>query len=74
MLRAIRFSAQLNFEIEEETLNAIKKLKDNIIKISKERIREEFNKIIIYNPRKLIFKRMWTFGIYNKRNEKGIWL
>ncbi len=53
MLRAIRFSAQLNFEIEEDTLNAIKKLKDNIIKISKERIREEFNKIIIYNPRKI---------------------
>ena len=53
MLRAIRFSAQLNFEIEEETLNAIKKLKYNIIKISKDRIREEFNKIIIYNPRKI---------------------
>jgi len=53
MLRAIRFSAQLDFEIEESTLNSIKNLKDNIKNISKERIREEFNKIILYNPRKI---------------------
>lgn len=53
MLRAIRFSAQLDFEIEENTLNSIKNLKDNIRNISKERIREEFNKIILYNPRKI---------------------
>lgn len=53
MLRAIRFSAQLNFKIEEDTLCTIKDLKNNIQNISKERIREEFNKILLNNPRKI---------------------
>ena len=74
MLRAIRFSAQLNFQIEEDTLNAIKKLKDNITKISKERIREEFNKIIIYNPRKIDILRkcgLLEFIIKEMKNAYG---
>jgi tRNA nucleotidyltransferase (CCA-adding enzyme) len=53
MLRAIRFSAQLNFEINNNVLIAIKELKDNLRNISKERIREEFNKILINNPQKV---------------------
>lgn len=53
MLRAIRFSAQLDFKIEEDTLNAIKKLKNNVKNISKERTREEFNKILIYDTKKI---------------------
>jgi tRNA nucleotidyltransferase (CCA-adding enzyme) len=53
MLRAIRFSAQLNFKIDENVLYMIKELKYNIKNISKERIREEFNKIVISNPRKI---------------------
>ncbi|AQR95279.1 CCA tRNA nucleotidyltransferase [Clostridium saccharoperbutylacetonicum] len=62
MLRAIRFSAQLNFEINYNVLEAIKDLKDNLRKISKERIREEFNKTIVYNPRKLqLLKDTETF-------------
>ncbi|MBM7834094.1 CCA tRNA nucleotidyltransferase [Clostridium sardiniense] len=59
ILRAIRFSAQLNFEIEENTLNAIKKNKELLENISAERIRDELCKILISdNPRKgLIFLR-----------------
>jgi len=53
MLRAIRFSAQLNFKIDENVLYMIKELKYNIKNISKERIREEFNKTILSNPRKI---------------------
>jgi len=53
MLRAIRFSAQLNFKIDENVLYMIKELKYNIKNISKERIREEFNKIVLSNPRKI---------------------
>ncbi|BCZ46344.1 polynucleotide adenylyltransferase [Clostridium gelidum] len=53
MLRAIRFSAQLGFNIDENVLFTIKELKDNIKNISKERIREEFNKILISDPRKI---------------------
>lgn len=53
MLRAIRFSAQLDFKIDESVLYTIKDLKDNIKNISKERIREEFNKILLSNPEKI---------------------
>ena len=53
MLRAIRFSAQLDFEIDENILATIKELKNNIQNISKERIREEFNKILLCNPKKI---------------------
>lgn len=49
MLRAIRFSTQLNFTIEEKTLNAIKDNKDLIKNISAERIRDELCKILISN-------------------------
>jgi len=46
MLRAIRFAVVLDFEIEEKTKNAIKKLASNIVEISNERIRDELIKII----------------------------
>lgn len=46
MLRAIRFSAQLGFKIEQESLNAITQNAKRIKIISKERIVEELNKIM----------------------------
>lgn len=49
MLRAIRFSAQLDFTIEEHTLNAIKTNCDLIKNISIERVRDELCKILISN-------------------------
>jgi poly(A) polymerase len=52
MLRAIRFASQLNFTIEEKTYEAIVAMKERLAIISAERIREEFNKIILSdNPR-----------------------
>lgn len=47
MLRAIRFSAQLNFMIDENTLKAIKSNGHLIKNISQERIREELSKILL---------------------------
>lgn len=47
LMRAIRFSVQLNFKIEEETFLAIKKESGLIEMIAKERIRDEFIKIIM---------------------------
>lgn len=53
MLRAIRFSCQLNFKIEEETLKSIKRNFKLIKNISMERIQSEFTKIILSpNPDK----------------------
>ncbi|MDT0647842.1 HD domain-containing protein [Zunongwangia sp. F260] len=47
MLRAIRFAAQLGFRIEKESLKAIRENKDRIKIISKERIVDELNKIML---------------------------
>lgn len=46
IMRAIRFSAQLNFTIEENTKQAIFRNKDNLKMISIERFTDEFLKII----------------------------
>lgn len=46
MLRAVRFSAQLGYRIEEETGNAIKELAPNLQKISAERIQAELVKLV----------------------------
>lgn len=46
MLRAIRFATQLNFDIHEESFEAIKTNKDRIHIISNERIVDELNKIL----------------------------
>ncbi|MEW6617401.1 MAG: HD domain-containing protein [Patescibacteria group bacterium] len=47
MLRAVRFSAQLGFEIEKETQKAIKKNIVLLKHIAEERIRDEFQKLIM---------------------------
>lgn len=47
MLRAVRFSAALSFEIENDTRRAIKKCALLIKKVSSERILDELNKILI---------------------------
>lgn len=53
MLRAIRFSCQLNFNIELKTLKAIEKNSSLILNISSERIRDELCKILTSpNPAK----------------------
>jgi putative nucleotidyltransferase with HDIG domain len=47
MLRAIRFATQLQFTIEPATLSGIQKEKDRIMIVSKERIADELNKIMM---------------------------
>lgn len=49
MMRALRFSAQLGFTVEPETLDAVKKLAPTPDKISKERIQTELNKLLLSN-------------------------
>ena len=46
ILRAVRFSAQLGFGIEENTARAAKELAVNLKKICSERIHTEFNKML----------------------------
>ncbi len=47
MIRAIRFSSQLGFEIESATIDAIKNNSDLIQYLSIERIRDEFVKMLL---------------------------
>lgn len=47
MLRAIRFATRLNFKIESKCLDAIKKQAGRLEIISRERISDELNKIIL---------------------------
>lgn len=47
MLRAVRFSAQLGFQIEAGTSQAVKKLSRNISCVSRERIQAELTKLLM---------------------------
>ena len=47
ILRAIRFSAQLGFSIEERTYEAIKVIAPNMVHVSKERIQVELTKLLL---------------------------
>ena len=47
MMRCVRFATQLNFYIEEETFEALERNKERINIISKERITDELNKILM---------------------------
>lgn len=49
MIRAIRFATRLNFTIEEKTLEAISRNAERIEIITRERIAEELNKILMSN-------------------------
>lgn len=47
LLRAVRFAAQLDFAIEQKTAQAIINQAQTLQKISRERIRDEMNKILL---------------------------
>ena len=49
MMRAARFAAQLDFELDEDVFTAIKDLATRIEIISAERVRDEFIKILMSN-------------------------
>lgn len=80
MLRLIRFSSKLGFDVEKSTLSALIKKEKLIEYVSKERIREEIVKTILSDyPEKLfIFKESkildYIFGIsfFKKINESII--
>jgi poly(A) polymerase len=63
MMRAIRFSTQLNFEILPGTLQAIAKNKDRIKIVSAERIVDELNKIIMAQKPSNGFKLLEESGL-----------
>jgi putative nucleotidyltransferase with HDIG domain len=63
MMRAIRFAAQLQFEIEGDTFRAIKDNKDRIKIVSQERITDELNKIVLSKKPSVGWALLFTSGL-----------
>ena len=63
MMRAIRFASQLNFNIDPAAINAIKLQKQRIGIVSKERITDEMNKIILSPKPSIGFKHLFDTGL-----------
>ncbi|MBI4931440.1 MAG: HD domain-containing protein [Bacteroidetes bacterium] len=65
MMRAIRFASQLGFTIEKKSFESISKNKERIKIISKERIADELNKIILSPKPSVGFKLLFDTGLLN---------
>jgi len=63
MMRAIRFASQLNFSIDNQALQSIAYNKERIAIISKERITEELNKIILSDKPSVGFNHLFDTGL-----------
>ncbi|WP_185877500.1 CCA tRNA nucleotidyltransferase [Blattabacterium cuenoti] len=65
MMRAIRFASQLNFNIEKKSFESIKKNKNRIYIVSKERIIEEFNKILLVKKPSIGLLLLYKSGLFS---------
>ncbi|MEJ6979573.1 HD domain-containing protein [Pedobacter sp. P351] len=65
MMRAIRFASQLNFSIDPLAIEAIKQTKERITIVSKERITDELNKIILSEKPSTGFNYLFDTGLLN---------
>ncbi|MFS8617906.1 MAG: HD domain-containing protein [Solitalea sp.] len=63
MMRAIRFASQLNFRVEDDSLEAIRKTRDRIRIVSQERITDELNKIILSDRPSVGFRLLFDTGL-----------
>lgn len=63
MLRAVRFASQLGFEIADETFSSIQKMAPRLEIISKERILDELNKIILSTKPSVGFGLLFKTGL-----------
>ena len=65
MLRAIRFSCELNFDIDINTQNSIKKNSNRLEILSSERISDEINKILMSETPSNGFKNLEKLNLLN---------
>lgn len=66
MMRAVRFATQLQFEIEQSSYEAIKKMADRLSIISQERIIDELNKIVLSPVPSIGFRLLFHTGLLNQ--------
>lgn len=75
MLRAVRFSVQLGFAISHETAEAVTRQAELLAKVSSERIRDEFEKIILSPAPAIGITLLQKFGllkVFAPEFEEGI--
>ena len=63
MLRAVRFAGRLGFQLEPETLRAMRRLAPEIVQVSPERIREELTKILTEGAAHRGFELLYEAGL-----------
>lgn len=63
MLRAVRLACELDFKIDKTTIRAIEESSLLIKKVSPERIRDEFTKILLSNYPRRGFKLLYRLGL-----------
>lgn len=56
--RAARFACKFNFDIEENTINLMKSLKDELVELSEERVFEEMKKALSYDKPSIFFNML----------------
>lgn len=65
ILRCIRFATVLNFKIESQTEKKLKEMTYSLMRISRERWVEEFDKILHSNLTGQGLKMLWEYRIFN---------
>ena len=65
MMRCVRFATQLNFQIEQDTYEALERMADRIKIVSGERIKDELNKIILAPHPSIGFEYLQRCGLLN---------
>ena len=63
MMRAVRFAARLGYEIEPQTTNAIRELARDIHQVSRERIRDELDKMLTEGQARQCFELLDATGL-----------
>lgn len=66
MMRAIRFASQLNFDIEPDTFDAIVRMNERINIVSRERVTDELDKIILSPTPSYGFKLLYHAGLLER--------
>lgn len=66
MMRAIRFASQLTFDIEPDTFDAIIRMSERIDIVSRERVTDELNKIILSPTPSYGFKLLYHAGLLDR--------
>ncbi|QDU36653.1 tRNA nucleotidyltransferase/poly(A) polymerase [Maioricimonas rarisocia] len=63
MLRAVRFAATLDFELDETTAHAIEEMADQIAVVSPERIAQELKKMLVNRHRRRAVRMLQQHGL-----------